>query len=366
MSDFSIDDFLETVKTANTDSRAQYRRVLVSCEGWAGKPLSSLALSDLAELMKRLRGMLSGQHYATILRMFFDRAEMEQHRKRAVLKQRLKVLGPDDILTVAEVQAMIDATDTTRDRALIAALYETGVRVSELLNLNLEHVSRKEQNGGPEGYVLWFGKVKIASEAHRGFIYESTPVFQSWLNAHPDRNNPASPLFCNFGRGGKRMSRKGAWNVVYRAAKRAGIEKHVHPHTFRHSRTTHLLQRGATEAEVAKLHGWKAGSPMLARYSHLTDEDAERAVLKAGGFNIPEPTEIGRLSFPDEKLRPIVPVASPPGVTFPTIEEIERFTANLSPEQINAIAEMVWPQILPQLMAKIDAAAKAAGLETAH
>ncbi len=345
MGDYSIEDFLASVG-ASEASVAQYRRVLRSCESWAEKPLGSLNFADVDRLKTRFRGMASGPHYATVLRMFLDRAGMPEHRKRAVLKQRLKRLRPEDILTVSDVQRLIDATDATRDRAFIAALYETGVRVGELLSIDLEDVRHKESDGGPAGYVLWFRKVKIAGEEHRGFIYEGAPVFESWLKAHPDRR-PKAPLFCNF-RGTKRMTRKGAWSVVYRAAKRAGIEKHVHPHLFRHSRATHLLQRGVTEANVKKLLGWKPGSLMLSRYSHLTDEDAERAALEAGGFPVPERVQIGRLDFPDETLRPVVPVASPPGTAELENEDAELLGAAIA-------AAMKDPAVLARVRTALEA-----------
>jgi site-specific recombinase XerD len=328
VTDYTIEDFLASVG-ATVVTVEQYRRCLRSCETWAGKPLGRLTFADVDRLKTKLRGMLSGPHYATVLRMFFDRAGMADHRKRALLKQRLKRLRPEDILTVAEVQRIIDSTNTTRDRAFLAVLYETGVRVGELMAVDLEHVRHKKSNGGPEGYVIWFGKVKVAGEEHRGFVYESAPVLESWLKAHPDQR-PGAPLFCSYNR--RRMDRKGAWNIVEGAAKRAKIGKRVYPHLFRHSRATHLLQRGTLEHDVKKLLGWKPGSLMLSRYSHLSDEDAERAALKAGGFTVPEKVDIGQLDFPDERLRPVVPVSSPPGVNQETITLQELASLLADPE----------------------------------
>jgi hypothetical protein len=62
---------------------------------------------------------------------------------------------------------------------------------------------------------------------------------------------------------------------------------------------------------------------MLNRYAHLTDDDAERAALKAGGFPVPERVDIGSLEFPDEQLRPVVPVPSLPGATQPSVTPAE-------------------------------------------
>ncbi len=320
MTDFGIEDYLATVG-ANSETIDHYRRRLKSMETWTGqdgqpKPLASLSFADLDRLKARLRSMKSGAHYATILKAFYRAAGMEDHRRRCTYRRPTRpALMPEEILTVPEVQRMVDATGPTRDRALIACLYETGVRVSELLSLNLGHVHRKEANGGPAMYVLSFHKSKVRGQEHQGFIIESVPLFESFLKARLTMHAPrdeGAPLFVNFN-GTARMDRRGAWNVVTGAAKRAEIGKKVWPHLFRHSRATHLLARGVPPAQVEKLLGWKPGTTMLARYSHLANADAERALLKANGFEVPESVDIGRLDFPDESLHPIVPVPTPPG-----------------------------------------------------
>ncbi len=327
MASYTIDDFLANASASET-SRAHYREVLTRLEAWAGGPLGDLSVAKLDGLMARLRKMQSGPHYANILRMFYNRASMENHAKRTRLKQRLKKLRPEDILSVAEVQRLIDATNNTRDRAFIAALYETGVRVSELCALNLGNVRFKEADGGPAGYVVWFGRTKIAGEEHQGFIFESRAAVETWLKAHPDPQNPEAPLFPTWN-GRHRLNRKDAWSVVEGAAKRAKIGKHVYPHLFRHSRATHLLGRGLTEAQVKKLLGWAPGSLMLNRYAHLSNDDAERAALQAAGLPLPERVDIGKLDFSEERLRPIVPVMAPPGERLSPEAELNAMRAEM-------------------------------------
>ncbi len=321
---FTIEDFLATVG-ASSRTIDHYRKILRALETWSGGPLESLTAARLETLKTQLRTMRSGHHYVLVLRMYLKAARKTELRDRAVLKQRTRRLRPDEILTVPEIQQLIDATKNTRDRALVACLYETGVRVSELLALNLADVARKDVDGGPRIYVLWFHTTKTDGTEHQGFVVESMPVFEAWLKSHPYRSDPEAPLFTDY-RGRVRMSRIAAWHVVTDAAAAAQLGKHVWPHLFRHSRATHLLARGVPETQVRKLLGWVPGSSMLSRYAHLTNADAEAALLKSEGFQVPATIDVGRLAFQDEQLRPIVPVESPPSKGPP----------------IGAIPEAVW------------------------
>lgn len=351
MTGYTIADFVAESGYATEGTREHYRKTLTRIEQIAGKPLANLAPSGVVRLMTDLRKAhpASIGHDANVLRMFYRKAGTgyEDHIKRAKAKQRLKTLLPEDILSVAEIQAMVNATQGTRDRALIACLYETGVRISELLSLNLGRVARKEANGGPAGYVLTFRKVKVAGEEHRGFIFEAEAVLGSWLKGHPTPGKPDAALFCTFdGRG--RLSRGGAWSVIEAAKVRAKITKKVYPHLFRHSRASHLLARGTSEAMVKKLLGWKQNSSMLNRYAHVSDRDAEEAQLRASGFPVPAPVDYERLSFPDEALKPIVPVATPPGTPAAAspsgwvwVEERHQFERHLSESEQAILAALM-------------------------
>jgi hypothetical protein len=118
------------------------------------------------------------------------------------------------------------------------------------------------------------------------------------------------------------MSRDGALHVVKKAARRAGIEKRVWSHQFRHSRATYLLANGMTEAQVKALLGWSPGSTMLSRYSHTASRDAYRSLLALSGLE-PEPVTIERLHFDDDRLRPAVPMLAPPGAATPRLGAVD-------------------------------------------
>lgn len=313
----TIEEFMETVPSKNVRTRAHYEEVLKALEAWAGCGLGELTENRLAALMKRLRGMKSGRHYAGLLRMFLDRFDMAGPdsvplAKKARIAQRGKRLEPDDILTVREAEAVIKSAGPQRDRAFIATLYETGARVSEVCSLKWEDIKEKPANGGPAYYVIRFWNVKVPGEEHLAYIINAYPVMEQWLKQHPDPRDGV-PLFPSA-IGGHPLTRKGGWAIVAAATKHAKIEKHVHPHTFRHSRATHLLRANVSPAKVCLLMGWVQGTTQLSRYSHLVGEDAKDAAFHAAGYEAPDAVPVDVLDFSDERLRDAVPVLAFPEV----------------------------------------------------
>ncbi|ONM48766.1 site-specific tyrosine recombinase XerD [Nocardia donostiensis] len=137
-----------------------------------------------------------------------------------------------------------------RDRALLELLYSTGARISETIGLDVDDLDTAERvvllrgKGGKQRLVP-IGRPALA--AVDAYLVRGRPVL-----AARGRGN-AGALFLNV-RGG-RLSRQSAWQVLQRAAERAGIGAAVSPHTLRHSFATHLLDGGADVRVVQELLG---------------------------------------------------------------------------------------------------------------
>jgi len=158
-----------------------------------------------------------------------------------------------EYLTIEEVDKMLSAPDISnklglRDKALLEAMYGSGLRVSEAINLTISNVFFKDE------FIRVFGKgnkERIVPIGKTGlkfidkYINESR---QALKNSHSENF-----LFLNFR--GKKLSRMGVYDIVRRYAKEAGIEKDVHPHTLRHSFATHLLQGGADIRIIQEMLG---------------------------------------------------------------------------------------------------------------
>ena len=185
-----------------------------------------------------------------------------------------------DTLTVAEVDRLLDAAaaDGPRDRALLELLYAAGLRISEALRLDLEDASL----GG--GFVRVIGKGdrerlvplgEVAVEALRDWIDGPRA---SLLAAHHVAPIRGGPVF--LGDRGQRLARQQAWAAVQRAARAAGIQAHVSPHTLRHSFATHLLEGGADLRIVQELLG-HASISTTQLYTHVTGERIREVYARA-------------------------------------------------------------------------------------
>ena len=157
-------------------------------------------------------------------------------------------------LSVNQIELIIASTGdgstakSLRDCALVELLYSTGARISELIDLNRNDVKdpltslRLLGKGGKERIVP---VGKYAVDAMEKYLVRSRPALLASGNERA--------LFLN--QRGNRLSRQSAWEIIRTAAKNAGIEIEISPHTMRHSFATHLLDGGADIRTVQELLG---------------------------------------------------------------------------------------------------------------
>jgi tyrosine recombinase XerC len=181
-------------------------------------------------------------------------------------------------LTLDEVERLLNTPDLStpqgqRDRALLELLYASGLRVSELVSLNLNQINldtneiRVWGKGSKERVVLMG---KPATEALRNYLRQSRPRLLG-----EKRNNA---IFLN--RYGQRIPERRVQKMLEDYAARAGIGKRVHPHMLRHTFATHLLDGGADLRVVQELLG-HAQLSSTQIYTHVTKSQARKVYLSA-------------------------------------------------------------------------------------
>lgn len=156
------------------------------------------------------------------------------------------------ILTSKEVDLFLEQPECSdakgyRDKAMLELLYATGIRVSELINLNLNHLNlsasivRCENRGKERIIPLYPSAVRALSE----YVEKVRPQ----MVEQPDE----TALFVNLN--GRRMSRQGFWKIIKFYQEKAGIKKEITPHTLRHSFAAHLLENGADLRSIQEMLG---------------------------------------------------------------------------------------------------------------
>lgn len=158
-----------------------------------------------------------------------------------------------DAMTTGEVEAMINATQGSgwqviRDKAILELFYASGMRVSELVNLNVESINFEI------GYVRCIGKgrkeriIPVGKRAR-----EAVQRYCETARKRLMKEKKSPVLFVS--RLGKKISRQSIWKLIKGYARKAKIQKEIKPHTLRHSFATHLLEHGADLRSVQEMLG---------------------------------------------------------------------------------------------------------------
>ena len=174
-----------------------------------------------------------------------------------------------DVLTREEMALLLsqpggDKPAAIRDGAMLELMYATGIRVSELISLRVDSFNRQV------GYVMVRGKGGKERIVPLGRVaYERVGLYLDQARVHFLKGQGNEILFLN--RFGKGLSRQGFWKIVNRYAVPAKLSGRVHPHTFRHSFATHLLEGGADLRSVQVMLG-HADISTTQIYTHVTRE----------------------------------------------------------------------------------------------
>ena len=189
----------------------------------------------------------------------------------AGLRQRQEEfkLTSADLPTEEEIQAMIDATTNPLYKAIIAVAYDSGMRISDILDLKVKDLIINEN----EVRLRFFIR-----KTKKHLLYgmgSSVGYLMNWYNLHPTKGQE-DHLFCTMAtnRRGKRMGYMNIYKIIKRLAREVGIspKKRVTCHTFRHCATRRDKQHYSNE-ELCVLRGWSRTSNMPLRYSPIAEDE---------------------------------------------------------------------------------------------
>lgn len=210
-----------------------------------------------------LRGLLTYLSRRDIVTLSADKIVLPK-----ITRKQVTFLHYDEIVRLTD-QIPLDTEAGLRDRAIVELLFSSGLRVSELVNLNRDHINLQRRE-----FMV------------RGKGQKDRPVFVSKSAAHhvgaylAERRDSLPALFINYSRRSsapstsgdhRRLTARAVQLMVARYARLAGITKHVSPHTMRHSFATDLLMNGADLRSVQSMLGHSNISTTQI-YTHVTDQ----------------------------------------------------------------------------------------------
>ncbi|MBD5425424.1 MAG: tyrosine recombinase [Bacteroides sp.] len=233
-----------------------------------------VAMVDLGLAPRSLRRLVSG--IRALFRYLVAENYLETNPALLLEPPRLGLHLPS-VLSVDEIDAMIDAIDSAspqalRDRALIETLYGCGLRVSEAINLEIGRLNL------PEGYLSVVGKGSKERLVPLGQV--TADALSAWLAQRADgkiADGEENYVFL-APRTGRRITRMRVFDIVKRLASQAGIATEVSPHTLRHSFASHLLEGGANLRAIQQMLGHESISTTQI-YIHLDRSQLRREIL---------------------------------------------------------------------------------------
>ena len=290
MTDYIADyrTWLQEEKHASDNTLSSYLRDINQFKTWllgAGSPdLRRVKKDTINEYMLYLSG--AGKSPATItrctasLKSFYaymlGRGAVKTNPAKNVAALKVERKCPE-ILTSKEVELFLEQPKCVdekgyRDHAMLELLYATGIRVSELIGLDVGDVN------------LAGGFIRCRSKTRERII----PLYRTAIKALRDYITDIRPriisgpdeqaLFVNMN--GERMSRQGFWKIIKHYQETAGIEKDITPHTLRHSFAVHLLENGADLRSIQEMLG-HADISSTQVYTHVVKNNLKDVYRKA-------------------------------------------------------------------------------------
>ncbi|MHA1832996.1 MAG: tyrosine-type recombinase/integrase [Candidatus Baldrarchaeia archaeon] len=284
-------DFVEYLlaKGVSKPRVIKYVNQLVVLARMTRKPFERLKRRDIEELVRKVNEADYSEHtkrdFKIILKRFYqwlkgcseEENEYPEEVRWIKTSPKEKRIMPEMLLTSEEIKKLVEVAENPRDKALVLTHYESGCRIGETLSLRIRNVKFDQY-----GAIL---QVNGKTGPRRVRIIAATPALAMWLSMHPFKGDPNSPLWIGMGTKGryKPLDYHATRMLFKRLARKAGLNKRIYTHLFRHSRATELANV-LTEAQMKELFGWTQSSDMPSVYVHLSGRDVDKALLKAYGI----------------------------------------------------------------------------------
>jgi integrase/recombinase XerD len=264
----AFEEYLRKTKKASENTITAYTRDISAFERYMnahGKTAERASKTDIVayimELDKNGRSRSTSNRKLASLRAYYEflisRGTLSSDPTKGIKTPRAE-RGELEYLSIEEVNHLLSMPDDSvkgkRDRAILEVLYGTGIRVMELIKLDLKDLNLRMgfiTCSGEHGRARIVPLGSYARNALTEYLEKSRPAL---MGSRATVDDPGSPLFINYA--GERFTRQGLWKVLKSYGKAAGIEDKISPHILRTSFAVHMIQNGADIKTLQELMGY--------------------------------------------------------------------------------------------------------------
>ncbi len=240
----------------------------------------------------------------SLIKQYFKWCEKGDFVEDIKVKMPKKKLRPSDILTPEEIDKLIEVATDNRWKALIALLFESGARISELLSIEVKDIKETDN-----GMIVHIHETKAKEDYRPCACIMSAQYIRNHVLYPPLKSD--SKLF--------EVSKPLVWLRLKEFAKVAGIKKPISAHKLRNAQATYMVRKGYNESIIRSKLGWTGDSKMIAKYVRIDGNDVINATLEKEGNGV---------VIPKELIKPIK-IAEPIAIADSSLE-INRLHQDLS------------------------------------
>ncbi|MCX9082779.1 MAG: site-specific integrase [Candidatus Methanoperedens sp.] len=279
---------------ATLNTRASRLNILIRMDIHFQKPLTNITETEFDAFLSELEldGYKPG-YIANYQKSFkkFCRIMLDPMPRWVVDMKIIRsesLVQPHELITQEDVLKMIDSTNSIRNKALIAVLADSGMRIGAVGSLRIQNVVIEQKYG-----LLYISKTSNSQKTTgaKGIpITWSTGYLGQWLSVHPCKEDSNAPLWVSELKNSKTrqfeaLSYGRLFTITKEIAKEAGITRSVHPHSFRHKAITTWVLDKLSEQEIKHRAGWSKGSNQMFKiYANFTDAEINQGILNHYGL----------------------------------------------------------------------------------
>jgi site-specific recombinase XerD len=254
------------------DLYAGINAILVSRDESGNPRYAKHTLADYVGFLKRFYLWLADNKYTAI--------EEKKIQKIRPPSAPLMTKTAEMLVSEQDVLDMLRACQNSRDRALVSMMYEGGFRIGEIGNMRWSQVQFND----------WNCAVNVDNKTGKPRyipLVATRPYLAAWKNDYPAPITNDGFVFLTAGKH-EQLKYRGTVKQFDKITRRAGITKKVTPHILRHSRITHLIQKGFSESKIKLMMWGSIDSDMFKAYAHLTNVDLDIEVARQAGIILPD------------------------------------------------------------------------------